>query len=72
MTKHYQIGKRYEWAGGDCPVYSKALVRVWFNELPAIPYEHVFRAGFWDWFHTGIAGNDIIAFEVVKDGSFGE
>jgi hypothetical protein len=64
MTKHYQIGKRFEWKGGDCPVAEDTRVRVWFACDSDISY--IYAAYLWRWDHIG-SEYDIIAFEVVVD-----
>lgn len=72
MNKHYQVGKQYEWKGGECPVDKQAVVRVWFEDKENLPYGAIGPAYLWNWQHESDFGYDIITFEIVGEGSLGE
>lgn len=53
-----------QWAGGDCPVDSDAIVEVKYRNPNRYRYSND-RAGDFDWSHDGIDG-DIIAYRMQK------
>lgn len=55
-----------EWAGGECPVDSDAIVEVRFRNQNQHQYNND-RAGDFDWSHTGFRG-DIIAYRLHDQG----
>ena len=62
----YEVGVKYPWFGGPCPVPENTLVKCWtkgangsWEGLPLPAYD-------WSWDIWGVE-SDIIAFEIVED-----
>ena len=54
-----------QWAGGDCPVDSDAIVEVKYRKPRPYQFNNI-RAGDYIWLHTGSDG-DIIAYRLHRD-----
>lgn len=59
---NYNDGKIHGWNGGDCPVHPETVVEYWLR----VGYVDEGKAEYFGWDHND-AGNDIIAFRVVKE-----